>query len=127
MKRNLAQIYNPVKYFHFECPQCGSEIDYVDVKIGFKLRYETDSWECTACKSLLCVSRSYAWAIFLGTLALALITTWAVSIRTWYLLILVAIMVWFIVLLFAAIYVKWLFLTRIRFYVPNDLSLSARR
>jgi hypothetical protein len=127
MKRNLAQLYNPIKYFHLECPKCSSEIDYLDVKIGFKLRYETDYWECTACKSLLCVSRVYAWSIFLGTLAVALMITWALEIHSWFLFIPVAVVAWLIVAMFAGAYVKWLFPPKIQLYSPYYPSLFTRR
>lgn len=127
MKRNLAQLYDPRKYFHFECPKCGSQVDYVDVRIGFRQRWETDYWECTACKSLLCVSRIYAWSVALGTLAVALIVTWGLTIHIWYLFILIAVAAWLVVLGLAAAYIKWIFPPKVRLFIPDDISLSARR
>jgi hypothetical protein len=127
MKRNLAQLFSPIKYFHFECPQCGSEIEYAAVKIGFRLRYETDYWECTVCKSLLCVSRLYSWSVLLGMLAVALIATWALGIRWWFLFVPGTIVALWIVGMIVGTYLKWLLPPKIRIYVPDDFTLFSRK
>jgi hypothetical protein len=127
MKRNLSQLYNPTKYFQFECPKCGSAIPYLDVRIGFGLGYRTNTFECSACKSLLCVSRIYLWFVFLGIVGFSLAITAALRLHIWWLFGVVALVASQIVALLAGLYVKWLFPPKIQFYISDDLSFTARR
>jgi hypothetical protein len=126
MKRHLQQLYD-VRTFTFKCPDCGATVPYFDVKIGFKLRYETDSFECTNCKSLLCVSRTYAWAVFLGTMGVAVGVVEVLKVRPMWLFAVTALLAWVLVSMIAGIYVKWLFPPRILHYVSDDLALFVRR
>jgi predicted RNA-binding Zn-ribbon protein involved in translation (DUF1610 family) len=127
MKRNLSQLYDPTKYFQFECPKCGSAIPYLDVKIGFGLRYVTQPFECSACESLLCVSRIYLWFVFLGIVGVSLAITAALRVRPWWLFGVVALVASQVIAMLAGAYVKWLFPPKIHFYISDDLSFTARR
>ena len=127
MKRNLSQLYNPTIYFEFECPKCSSAIPYRSVRINFKNGYKTQEFECSTCGSVLCVSRFYAWCVFIGTVAALLAIVLALSamnVRPWWLLALAALILWTIVGILESMYLKWLFPPKIEYYHPDGLTIT---
>jgi|SRR5271156_6696845 len=127
MKRNLSQLYNPTIYFEFECPNCSSPIPYLSVRITFKTRCETDDFVCPACGTLLCVPRFYAWCVFLGTLAelvAIVLALTAINVRPWWLLAVVALILWKVLGMLEALYLKWLIPPKIEFYYPDGPTLT---
>ena len=96
MKRHLYQLYD-IRSFTFACPDCDATIPYLDVKIGFKLRYETDFFQCANCKSLLCVSRPYAWSVFLGTMGVSVGVVEVLRVHPMWLFAVAALLAWVLV------------------------------
>ena len=123
MKSSLNQLYEPWNYVSFVCPKCGSPISYFEVKISFGRGYAANDFKCSACESVLCVSRSYLWSVFLGTLALAFGITFATRVRPWWLFGVAAFVAWLFVSWLAGMYVKWLFPPKI---YCGDYSLTSR-
>lgn len=123
MKRSLSQLYNPGKYYSFECPVCRSTIPYLHVRIGFGRGYVTQPFQCETCKAQLCVSRTYLWCVFVSTLIGLLIAPTLLGIQPWYLFALVALASFPIVATLVGMYAKWLFPPRLKRYVPEGLSL----
>jgi hypothetical protein len=130
MKRNLSQLYNPTIYFEFECPNCAAAIPYLNVKIDFKTGYKTNEFECSACRISLCVSRSYAWCVLVGTLAALvaiILALKALNVRPWWILVVAALVLWKIVGMLESVYLKWLFPPKIEYYYPDGPSLTQPR
>ena len=130
MKRNLAQLFNPTKYVEFQCPSCGSSIPYLDVKITFGLGYATEYFECSTCRSALCVSRIYVWSVFIATLIFGIFTVAALKylgVRPWWFLGIVALVVWRIVGMAEGLYLKWLFPPRIELRYPGGPAMTFPR
>lgn len=121
----LNQLLYPAG-MKFKCPNCSGDIGYYDVLIQFGERWTRLPFRCPTCGSLLCVSRTYSWSVFLGCSLLALVIPAIVGIGAWFLRLGAAILVWLMLVSLAGAYVKILFPPRIIRYYSDDLSLNIR-
>jgi hypothetical protein len=121
MKRDIRQLYNPTKYFAFQCPRCGSSIPYLDVRIDFGIGFTTTPFECRSCKAVLSVSRRYIWAVFVSMVILSLIVPTIFRVHPWWLFLLAVLLCSQIVGQLTGLYAKWLFPPRLELG-PNDNS-----
>jgi len=122
--RNLYEFVMSPYTLKFKCPNCESDIEYLDVKIGFDERWTRQHFSCPACKSQLCVSGKYAWLVIFGTASVALGTATALMIHPWFFFVLAVIVIWYVCLIVAGAYLKALIPRKILRYYPEDLSLN---
>jgi predicted RNA-binding Zn-ribbon protein involved in translation (DUF1610 family) len=130
--RKLIQLQHP-EGVTFKCPSCNGDIANFDVLYHFESDWTVVPFACPNCGSLMHVSTLYAWSVFGGLSALALVVPVAVGIRPWYLWVATAAISWAALSLLSSVYVKVLFPPRIRLCAkprfPADrdgLSLNIR-
>jgi hypothetical protein len=107
----------------FKCPLCNAEIPYFDVNISLGRYWKQETFQCRTCKYILCVPKTYAWAVTGGGILASILIPLLLGIRPWILFLVVVLLGQFIVGMLAAWFIKVFFPPKILPFYGDDLSI----